>query len=886
MSASSLNFVLQSVEIFHWMGIEHRKLDSLSQGLNLVLGENESGKSRLVEAIHFALFESHKGKAGYRKKLRSKGRSEDPRVRVSFRAGDTDYVIEKQFLSKPDARLSTDTQTWEKDDAIEQMQQLTGTSTGKNHKKVDSDDLGIWRCTWIAQGRSSDPSASPADDLVSEVEASLNDKLAAEVGAATAGVQGEAILKSARAHYLRYFTATGKKTGDYKKSEEEKTSATTELEACLEAIEERKVVADRLTENLKQHTLTSEKLVSKEAELAALQSERESAAELEAELELNQNQHALAELKAQTCLNAVAHREQTETKLAALQSSLEEHTQKLELSEAELSNAAEAVRAAASDITTLNTSKTEAKEQLRLAQGAQQRVQKKRSQGELETKLERALAAASLLEASRQLLKSNRVTAEVLTEANQLQTQINQLQVRIQERSAKVSAMVTITAHRALSLNGGVISAGSTSTIVVDDEQLLRFDDWADITVRTGGEGLDSLRDELVLRQRELGELLENHGAESMVQLQSLSAQHSTASAQADQQQEVVRIQAPDGISALQEQIDQLKTELLQEQSGSTSLSLEQAQAAYDAVDAALTKKITERTVLAEQLSELRAASAGLQATIQNTNEQLHSTHEKLNVLETMEALQEASAQAQNELNQIVALLGALNAQYQQLGLAEMQRNIVRISRVIASLNDKQKQLWEGIIRDRASLERASGRPLLENRQEAESELERRVQIYQRLHSRAQSAKLLYETLSTHHNAVRERFLQPIRERIEPQLRRIFPGSTLAYEEGKLVGLRTGTITETFDELSGGAKEQFSILVRATVAQILAGEGRFPLILDDAMVHTDARRRHIMLNALDKYSDQLQIIVFSCHDSFEDIGAESSYQLPPAEHRR
>ena len=72
MSTASLNFVLKSVKIAHWMGIEHRELANLSEGLNLVIGENESGKSRLVEAIHFGLFESHKGKAAYRKKLMTK----------------------------------------------------------------------------------------------------------------------------------------------------------------------------------------------------------------------------------------------------------------------------------------------------------------------------------------------------------------------------------------------------------------------------------------------------------------------------------------------------------------------------------------------------------------------------------------------------------------------------------------------------------------------------------------------------------------------------------------------------------------------------------------------------------------------------------------------
>ena len=85
--------------------------------------------------------------------------------------------------------------------------------------------------------------------------------------------------------------------------------------------------------------------------------------------------------------------------------------------------------------------------------------------------------------------------------------------------------------------------------------------------------------------------------------------------------------------------------------------------------------------------------------------------------------------------------------------------------------------------------------------------------------------------------------------------------------------VRTGT-EEHFDILSGGTQEQIALLVRLAFARMLAKTGApAPVILDDAIVHTDDDRIERMFDALTRQAHDLQIVVFSCRQkAFRDLG--------------
>ena len=79
---------------------------------------------------------------------------------------------------------------------------------------------------------------------------------------------------------------------------------------------------------------------------------------------------------------------------------------------------------------------------------------------------------------------------------------------------------------------------------------------------------------------------------------------------------------------------------------------------------------------------------------------------------------------------------------------------------------------------------------------------------------------------------------------------------------------------------SGGAQEQLAahklaFLRRLGLAEVLAGEGTLPIVLDDSLVNTDPERIRQIHRVLFRAADRLQVLLLSCHDVLYDrLGAE------------
>ena len=69
--------------------------------------------------------------------------------------------------------------------------------------------------------------------------------------------------------------------------------------------------------------------------------------------------------------------------------------------------------------------------------------------------------------------------------------------------------------------------------------------------------------------------------------------------------------------------------------------------------------------------------------------------------------------------------------------------------------------------------------------------------------------------------------------------------------------------TVTFDALSGGAKEQLSILTRFAIAQLVSSEP-VPVVIDDALGSTDAHRLELMSTLFSQVGRENQVLVFTC----------------------
>ncbi|WP_139218101.1 ATP-binding protein [Paracoccus aminovorans] len=113
----------------------------------------------------------------------------------------------------------------------------------------------------------------------------------------------------------------------------------------------------------------------------------------------------------------------------------------------------------------------------------------------------------------------------------------------------------------------------------------------------------------------------------------------------------------------------------------------------------------------------------------------------------------------------------------------------------------------------------------------------------------------------------REAYFGPVLREIDPLLSILHPGAALRIDDTSLlpIALTRDGQDEGLDILSGGTREQLAILTRIAFARLFAGSGRpVPVILDDALVHSDDDRIEAMFTALHRVAQDQQIIILTC----------------------
>ena len=90
-------------------------------------------------------------------------------------------------------------------------------------------------------------------------------------------------------------------------------------------------------------------------------------------------------------------------------------------------------------------------------------------------------------------------------------------------------------------------------------------------------------------------------------------------------------------------------------------------------------------------------------------------------------------------------------------------------------------------------------------------------------------------------------------------------------------------VTVPFDGLSGGAKEQVSLIARLACAQIVSGsddDTGVPIIIDDALGNSDPDRLATLGAVIAAAGRDSQVVVLTCvPDRFRNVGAASVVSL-------
>jgi hypothetical protein len=131
---------------------------------------------------------------------------------------------------------------------------------------------------------------------------------------------------------------------------------------------------------------------------------------------------------------------------------------------------------------------------------------------------------------------------------------------------------------------------------------------------------------------------------------------------------------------------------------------------------------------------------------------------------------------------------------------------------------------------------------------------------------RANAAKCLFDTMCEERDKASRAYVAPLKDKIERLGRLVFdPSFQVTIDDDLKITSRTVSgVTVPFDSLSGGTKEQLSLIYRLSCSMIVAKDGGTPVILDDALGYTDPERLKLMGAVLAVAAKECQIVIFTC----------------------
>lgn len=877
------------------------RLDGIDDGLNVVVGPNEMGKSTLLDALRAALFEKHSSKAQPITALQNDRNQAGPVVEVTFELDDGVYRIAKRFIKRPYARLyCPDGRTLESDAAEDALRSMLGVDEpGKNGAQAES--LGMWNVLWVQQGQSFD-----ALELPESARSSLHGALEAEVGAVLGGRRGRALSQAIEKQLAELVTSTGKPRSTYKELLDEVERLNQELEELRARRQELSQTLDELEEA--QETLkrlsSGNRDLTDQKELEDARRGHRRLAELEARINAAASE---LELKRRNLEQA----EQARAERTRLKDAIASEQEAVEGARARLDEVRRQETEARSRLEELRTGVHEAEAAVTKADGIVSRerrtlaaVQRQVRIQELEARRDKARAAERRQREAQQAAAAILVTDEVVKAIRSAAKDLETVANRLSTAATRITFDMAADGLAGIEIDGEPLTADKLSVQAIEST-----------TIAIPGRGRIVVepaikdRDQLLREQHEaraaLKDRLETAGAASVQDAEDQLARRGKLLQDAELARQEAELHAPAtndyqaGAQGLGDHIEGLRQILARELDDLGIETLPAPQQAEDAFRAAQQRAEEARRAL----ETTRAALAGpqdalgrLQSELGTVNARFEDGKARLDKLRSElaeaesaspdDALRSAIDAARAEVSAQEKTVAELQEQRSDETLAQLEARIDRLEKAIRDRRDKRKSLEVQISGLKSHIEALEGSGLDEAIEQKERELEQLEARRRRLDREVQVLDLLRTTLQAAEREAKEKYLSPVLDRVRPYLRFLFPGADIRIDEDlHITGVvRDDGYEEAFHHLSMGTQEQIAVLVRLAFAEMLVEQGRpATVVLDDALVFSDDRRIARMFDILTMAARNVQIIILTCREQlFEDLGGRP-LSLQPAD---
>jgi len=866
------------LRVANYRGITAAEVAFAPDGITLIQGPNEAGKTSLAEAIGLLFYYADSSKRHDIEAIKPVNRDEGSEIELQARSGPYEFTYFKRFHKKPETRLVV-------------TRPKPENHTGREaHDRADAIlretlDVDLWKALIIQQGDAIDQ-----PDLTKQTSLSVALDMAA--GGRPADPREEGLFDKVREEYSLYYTERGAEKKDL--------------------VESKKTLAEARAE-----------VVRIEQAIRDLESDIEQAANLQRELRQLKNQEEILE-------NEVAAHTTSLEEINALESALEKATLKLETVRVSeemarrdkdtrqglIDAVMKAVRThkdiGESNVTSLSAL-NRIDDELDKARTALSEADRRRKDADAlavlrredfdyynnKLHLEQLLERKGRIDDSRNdaakaedVLARNKVNDHALRKIQSAEKDF--LTASAQFETGAPSVVLCGLGECLLSIDGSEtrLDKGEVRTISVADKSTLMIPGALSVEVAAGS-SIEGLSKKLQDAREALEKACKAAGVDGPDEARTAFDARREALRQIENKAQVEK--------------DNLR-DLTYEELERKLLGLQQAVPDY------LIKGVTEPSVctdlgsakmerlnaeagLKEANSEWEAAREAVEA-VQKIREGLNIKYQETRVefdliVKDLKYAQEALEKARNGVPDDaldVNLADSIRA------VADEEANVVSAEALLKAKNPERVRVLAETAKDslqttqnrrgaaHTELTQVQTRLKIhgeegwhEKLHVAQSRLERLEHENRALFRRAVAVRCLLDFMREERDKVRRAYVAPIKEKIERLGRLVFDDTFQVdiSDELQIISRSANGATVPFDSLSGGTREQLSLIFRLACSMIVAKDGDgTPLILDDALGYTDAARLRLMGAVLARAAKECQIVIFTCvPDRYCNVGA-------------
>ena len=754
---------------------EPTQLGDFCDGLNLVVGPNELGKSTLLDALRAVLFERYSSRARPIIALQNDRSGAAPVVELVFEVNGGEYTLTKRFIKRPYVQLNCpDGTSLEADAAEDTMRNLLGFAEAGN-RGATSETLGMWGVLWVQQGQS-----FGRPDLPDAALESLSAGLESEVGTVLGGRRGRELPQVIEQRRGELVTeARRQPRGEYKdilerlsEFERRRSEQQQQQLETSETLEKLAAVEERLSrlEEVRQDRIDQEELTEARGQLDEVM--RHDLRLEAARKELQNRQMQLEQAKRAESERASRREELTTDQEKLRQES--ERLEKLQQREWESLAALDELRQAVTNSEAAVEAATQSDSNWR---------------GILD-RISRSAELSDLLHRQRDIEAAQERLADAQYQAEQIQVTDDSLQLIRQaaeiadQANAKLSVAATrirfdIPSDRLPGMEAdGAPLTDPPATVEAVEPVAITIPERGRILIEPAVADRDQLLRALREAKTELDAALSAVGAQSLAEAQVQRDQRRdlevTASAA---RQELERLLPPGDASTLHPRIDELSQALESLTSGEEMGQLpqrDQVEAALDVARTEVQKARDEERIAREAVNErVRAVSElsvevrTLQNSVNSQTELVERRDERLRSLaesasdQQLAAASDVVAQAVTEQQQTVS---ALEDEWPASTRTQLEARIRRMESVIEQRESSRVELRIEVARLRERIEVHESAGIDEAIEHTQHELEQVTRQRDRFERELEILDLLSDTLRAAESEARERYPRACRQ--------------------------------------------------------------------------------------------------------------------------